>query len=97
MTGQTKKTSASKTQSAKPKVAAGELYKESPKVTVLIPVHRLRDYENIRSNVSRQTYKNCEFVIVADEGFPMIEFEGLTVRWMEVDSSMSLGNKRNLG
>lgn len=97
MTGQQKKTSGSKTQSVKLKAVASELYEQMPKVTVLIPVHRLRDYENIRSNVSRQTYKNCEFVIVADTGFPVIEFGGVNLRWMEVDSSISLGNKRNFG
>lgn len=68
-----------------------------PSVVALIPLHRLGDYENVRSNVMRQDYVNVEFVIVADEGFPVIDFSGKKVRWIEVDNGMSIGSKRNFG
>lgn len=98
MSGQNHKTTEPKKQSRKAKAAEVNLFTAtSDLVTVLIPIHRLRDYENVRSNVSRQTYKNCEFVVVANEGFPAIDFGDKTVRWMEVSNEMNIGDKRNYG
>lgn len=67
------------------------------KVSIIIPYHRMGDKGNTMSNMLRQDYADCEFVVVADEGIPPFSVEGKTVRWLSVGGGKSVGWKRNYG